>query len=242
MDNTQQLTSLICPFCDGVLFSVETKGMFIKSTFYECQKCKAVMETKNEKDFKITVVPEEYSNTQTFMKNREAERDELANLGLPVFSDTQLSEVSSGQGELFEKFLNELPTANISIILKSDEKIIAAFNNMTLLEEKSQRRSSGSFSIKIAKGLWFNTGSIYTSESSIEEIDTGVIALTNKRYIFIGNKKSIDQSLSKITSIQLLTDGVGILRSNKTKVEYYTGRYHWALVGSLLTGVVKRFG
>lgn len=233
---------LVCPFCESKVFATEIKGMLFKNTLYKCQKCNSVIETRDERNFKITSIPEEYSNTSLFMKDRSVKREDLANLGLPIFSDMQLADISSGEGDLFERFLNELPPVTVSVILKSNEKIIAAFDDVKLLEEKSSRRSSGSFSMRITKGLWFNTGSIYKSESSIEEIDNGALVLTNKRYIFIGNKKSIDQSLSKITSIQMLNEGIGVLRSNKTKVEYFSGKYHWALVGSVFMGIVKKFG
>jgi hypothetical protein len=229
----------MCPFCNSKTFSVEVKGMIFKSTIYTCQSCGSALETKNDKEFKVVNIGGDFSNTQTFMKDRIIPKDNLSDIGLPLFSDAQLSEVSNGEGELFEQFISQ-PLQNVPVILKNGEKLLLSFNNIVLSEERSQR-AYGSVSFKVAKGVWFNTGKIFQAESSIQQLDMGTFAVTNKRYIFIGQKKSVDQSLSKITTIQPFNDGFGIMRSNKQKIEYYSGTYHFPLVVSLLMGIVKKY-
>jgi hypothetical protein len=240
MDSIQQVTNVVCPFCNRTSFNIEVKGKIFKSTIFTCQTCDSVMETKNDKDFKIITVGGDYSNTQTFMKDKVFPRDKLSDIGLPLFSDAQLSEVSNGEGELFEQFISQ-PFQNTPVILKQGERLLLNFNNIVLSEERSQR-SSGSFSFRVTKGVWFHTGRIFQPGSSIQQIDIGTFAVTDKRYVFVGGKKSVDQSLSKITTIQPFSDGFGVSRSNKQKIEYYSGTYHFPLISSLFMGIIKKYG
>lgn len=240
MNSIQPILSVVCPFCERTNFTAEVKGMIFKSTIYTCQSCGSALETNNEKDFKVITIGNEYSNTQNFMLNKIVSRDNLPDTGLPLFSDAQLSEVSTGEGELFEKFISQpIPNAPV-IILKSGEKLLLSFNNIVLSEERSQR-AYGSVSFKVAKGVWFNTGKIFQGDSSIQQLDIGAFAVTDKRYVFIGQKKSVDQSLAKITTIQPFTDGFGVIRSNKQKIEYYSGKYHFPLIVSLLMGILRKY-
>lgn len=239
MNSIQATLGIVCPFCERTNFTTEVKGMIFKSTIYTCQSCGSVLETKNEKEFKVITIGGEYSNTQNFMLNKVISRDNLPDTGLPLFSDTQLSEVSTGEGELFEQFISQ-PIPNSPVILKSGEKLLLSFNNIVLSEERSQR-AYGSVSFRVAKGVWFNTGKIFQGDGSIQQLDIGTFAVTDKRYIFIGQKKSVDQSLAKITTIQPFTDGFGLIRSNKQKIEYYSGTYHFPLIVSLLMGILRQY-
>jgi len=183
-------------------------------------------------------------HTVTVMQDRKLTRDKLAEPGLPIVSDADLASISIGEGEFFERIINEADQ-NVPIILKQDERAMFLLPNATLSEERSQRTSSGAgaFSFRVAKGVWFHTGRLSQPEyaSTLQVIDSGPLVITNKRYVFVGNNKSVDQSLSKITAIKPFNDGMGIVRSNKQKVEYYKGSYHWPLIASIFMGVVKKY-
>jgi hypothetical protein len=244
MNIIQTSTEVVCPFCEGTAFTSELKGLVFKTTRFVCAKCSSVLETKDGETFTVSTVGDAYSNTITVMKDRKLTRDKLSEPGLPLVSDADLASVSMGEGELFARIINEADQ-NVPIILKQNEQAIFLLQNTSLSEERIQRTSSGSgaFSFRVAKGVWFHTGRLSQPEyaSTLQVIDSGSLVITNKRYGFVGNNKSVDQSLSKIIAIKPFNDGMGIVRSNKQKVEYYKGSYHWPLIASIFMGVVKKY-
>lgn len=244
MDIVQSSTSISCPFCEGTAFTSETKGLVFKTTRFECVRCGSVLETKDKETFKVANIGDAYSNTLPFMQGRELSRDKLSEPGLPIIPDTDLVSVSLGEGELFDRIISEADQ-KAPIILKQNEQVVFFLQNTTLSEQRSQRISSGAgaFSFKVAKGVWFHTGRLSQPEyaSTLQTLDIGTLVLTTKRYIFVGANKSVDQVLSKITAIKPFTDGLAIIRSNKQKVEYYHGGYHWPLMASVFMGVVKKY-
>ena len=244
MEISQTSTRVVCPFCEGTVFTSETKGLLFKKTNFVCGKCGSILETKDGETFMVSTVGEAYSNTITIMQDRKLARDKLSEPGLPIVSDADLASVSMGEGELFERIIKEADQ-NVPIILKQNEQAIFFLQNATLSEERSQRISSGAgaFSFRVAKGVWFHTGRLSQPEyaSTLQIIDSGSLVITTKRYVFVGANKSVDQNLSKITAIKPFNDGMGIVRTNKEKVEYYKGSYHWPLIASIFMGVVKKY-
>jgi hypothetical protein len=128
----------------------------------------------------------------------------------------------------------------VNIALKKDEQIKFYLAPINYLEERSKRVSSTGYSFRITKGMWYRTTNTPKYENQLEQLDSGYLVLTNKRYIFIGARKNIDQSYKKVTAVNIHSDGIGIIRSNKQRTEYFTGNFHWPLIGSIITGFVKR--
>jgi hypothetical protein len=89
--------------------------------------------------------------------------------------------------------------------------------------------------------VWYRTPGLTTPQyaDSVEQIDSGWLVFTDRRYIFIGQRKSMDCSLLKITAITPFKDGVGVARSSKQRQEFFTGSYHWPLIAALLSGLAK---
>jgi hypothetical protein len=118
-----------------------------------------------------------------------------------------------------------------------------SLNHISLIEVRSNRVGVGG-SVRIAKGFWLHAGKLLDSsnENELKVIDKGTFILTTKRYIFLGGGKTIDQPLSRIGSIVPFPDGIGIARSNKQKIEYFSGGYYWPNISSIIKGVVNRFG
>lgn len=244
MDIVQSSTSITCPFCDGNTFTSETKGFASKTTRLECVRCSSVLETKDNKTFKVAKVGNAHSNTEYFMQGKTFSREKLLEPGLPIVSDDDLASVSNGEGELFESIISEA-NQEVPIILKQSERAVISLPNAFLSEHRSQRVSSGGgfISFKVTRGVWYHTGRLSQPEYAtvLKVLDKGALTLTTKRYVFSGTSNSVDQSLSKITEIRPFVDGLGIIRSGKQKMEYYRGDYHWPLMASIFLGVVKKY-
>jgi hypothetical protein len=236
--------SVVCPFCEGTSLSSETKGFISKTTSYHRASCGSELETKDNRSFTVIKVGEEYSNTATFMQGRKLSLDKLREPNLPIQPDDELADIANATGEVFEQLLAEA-NQNVPIVLKKNERAILALTTASLLEERSRPVPGGlgSFSFRVTKGVWYHTGRLSQPQyaSVLTPLDKGALILTNMRYVFVGQARSIDQSLSKIISLRPFNDGMGIARTNKQKLEYYQGPYHWPVMASIFLGVLKRF-
>jgi hypothetical protein len=244
MDKGQSSLGILCPLCQNTDFESDTSGFIIKTTMYECQRCESVIETKDGEKFKVIAIGDGFSNTTPFMQDKILTRDKLANPGLPILSDEELGKLSIGEGETFQELINE-QDQNVPIILKKDERVMMHLPNVTLSEERSKQVSSGggAISFKIAKGIWFHTGGLSAPEykSALQVLYSGALIVTTKRYVFLGSNKHSGQNLSSIVAIKPFNDGLGVVRSDKQKTEYYQGPYHWPLMSSVFMGVVNNY-
>lgn len=235
---------IVCPVCKGTNFSSISEGLLIKRNVLTCVKCNTVMVQLGKGDkskFEVRKVGEEYSNVDRLFRDKFFTIPELNSHELPIASDAQLEEYAKGNLEGLT--IEMRGDVKRDIILKKNEKIVFMLSPIDYLEERSKRVSGGGqgLSFRIAKGVWYRT-SQFRSEyaDTITKLDSGVMAFTNKRYIFIGNTKNIDQPLTSLTAINPFSDGVSFIRSGKQRTEFFSGNYHWPLVASIIMGLVKK--
>ncbi len=235
----------MCPACERTSFTTSSAGMIFKKTIHVCTYCGTTLEQSGKGEnaqFKVTKVGEAYSNAATLL---EGKRFLLNGLGTHenVISDADLESIANGN---LDNVTIQMAgdTLKTNVILKKDEKIMFYLSSIDYLEERSKRVSSGGggFSFRVTKGVWYRTPALNSPQYAnvITQLDSGVLILTNKRYIFTGSSKNIDVPFTKITSIDPYQDGVGIARANKQRTEIFTGSYHWPLIISIITGFVKR--
>lgn len=110
----------------------------------------------------------------------------------------------------------DLPIKEVSINLQKNECCYFTSNADWLENRTVTNRinyEGPTARIKIMKGIYYRAGSIgvqrITSEQ-LQKIDSGQVFLTNKRIIFVGNKKNSNIQLNKILSINPFSDGVEI--------------------------------
>ena len=241
----KQITTgtITCPVCKGNSFSATKKGLILKKTVYECISCNTSLETGNGKDFTVIKVGESYSNAESLIVGHKAfSLNELSNHNFPIIPDAQLALFA--EGDIPDEIYEKPDQITIPVILKKNEFVAFTLKNIEYCEERQKRVSSGggSYSFRITKGVWFHTGKLSSPQytSVIQGLDTGMLIVTSLRFVFVGNKKNIDQPLTKITSITPFRDGIGIARSNKQKTEYFKGDYHWPVISSIFIGLIKK--
>jgi len=152
---------------------------------------------------------------ETLRKEQEA-LDEIADTGeLPVVK--------------VEDLPRELP-----VILKKDESLHLWRDTVTLYQKKSESYSIGGGSLGISmpsgiKGVRIHPrvygGRIRETRKVLQPIDSGDFILTNQRFIFRGQEKSIDVSLKKISSVDIVGGLVSIARQGKEKIELFETNY-----------------
>lgn len=140
-------------------------------------------------------------------------------------------------------FLNEFEDASIEVLRKEGvspwpfevpvlldkgETTYLVRDNVGFYEGRRYTyRSSGmGMSLRVARGLWIRTGSgggSAQSEDIMKLLDEGCFVLTNKRIIFIGDKKSIQIPLRELLAIDIKEDGLlYIAREGKKRIEAFS--------------------
>ncbi len=159
-------------------------------------------------------------------------------------------------------FMDKLAKGNINltsstpslIIPKKNEETSLVMLNVSFLEARSVRQTIGGYggpTFRVAKGVSFRLGGVSArsvSHDEIKKIDQGTLVLTNKRLVFLGDKKTVNIDLRKIIAIEPFKDGIGSQRENKQKTEYFTGTQNTSLnftgesgrISLPLNGVVLR--
>lgn len=123
---------------------------------------------------------------------------------------------------LYEIDQGNLPVVELpGVALRGGEQAHAAVR-ASLLEERVIRKTyqggSKGVSIRIARGVSYRVGSHrghIKTETGIVPVSTGLLALTSRRVVFHGDRKSINATWSKVGSAELFKDGVIISLSTR---------------------------
>lgn len=102
------------------------------------------------------------------------------------------------------------------------EKLVWVFQNVEFYEQRTRTQYQGGYSgasIRVAKGLYYRTGSFRGNPVRIEEmkyIDTGIFAVTNKHLYFASSSKNFRTPFNKIITIDPYEDGIGLQKDGAT--------------------------
>lgn len=147
-----------------------------------------------------------------------------------VFKAAILREILDGQ--IPETKLNI--QGNLPFLLQKNENIIWIFQNVDFYEQRTRTVYQGKtqgVSIRIAKGLYYKTGSFKGNPVKIEEmkyISRGLVALTNKQIYFASSAKNFKVPYNKIVTIDPYEDGVGLQKDGgNTKPQVFKGLDGW---------------
>ncbi len=237
------IDSLTCPVCSGKSFSVEEKRIaFLKRSHFACASCGTRLENAGRPAsgrFKVTRVGASYSNTADLFRGMAFSQAELASTGLPVYSDEELACFARGQIPA-DFFSNDTPEGETAR-LRHGERTLLLLENVYAFDDRVQRSvKTSKRSIQTLVGVWNRVSLLPEPRWSnvTETLDRGVLWITTERYRFLGERRRVEEPLTKVKSVLLYRDGMAISRSNSPKTEYYKGSYHWPFIAALLRGMV----
>lgn len=102
-------------------------------------------------------------------------------------------------------------------------------SDAVLFAEHTYRQWQGGtqgMSFRVMRGVYYRVGGIRGrsyNKNVVEPDDRGTIALSDRRMLFVGQRKTIEVPLGKITSVQPFTDGLQVNIANKAPVQLHTG-------------------
>jgi hypothetical protein len=133
------------------------------------------------------------------------------------------------------------PAVETMFMAQRGEEVYAEFPGQTLKEQAVREfRGAGSgLSIPIGGGVRFRTGAgrgrMVTLGTQIVPADEGYLAVTSKRAVFVGRRKTIEHRYDKLVSLQTYTDAVALGVTNRqttTLVRVDDGPYVAAFVAA----------
>ncbi len=183
---------------------------------------------KDIKQIEINLYTEKYSEAISDRLLTDEEEKELDNLRELL----QIPPNKSNVNELIRlRALTKIQEGNFPII---EEPSVMLQKNETAYHEcsskmyelkqfKETKTSSASFRVKIVKGVYYSpprTKTTYTREENVV-LDQGNIAITNKRIIFSGGKKSISLKFDKIINIEPFSDAIVIHKGTQKPLSFF---------------------
>lgn len=225
-----------CPICKtGKLWHIKQKGFLgisstdaLKCLNPSCQAIFLEINNSSGKKYKLTECKDKSNNLLKKYKNKPLWPDEWKAITYGGASKAEQKEKD------FEEWLNQIKEGNVKvnmetvdapIILKKGEGFYVSFPNMSLMEPRSVTRGGyGGPSFRVAKGVSFRLGQFKSSShEELKTIDQGTFALTNKRIVFLGSKRTININLNKIISMNPYKDGFSVSQEGKKKTQYFIG-------------------
>ena len=126
----------------------------------------------------------------------------------------QLSEVKQGK----------LPVIVVPSLILKKEEVVHWTELGSILEvrvvDRQYRGGSQGLSIRIAKGVWYRTGSQrgrIESTKALISVSKGTFVITNKRVIFRGALKSFECNLESVLSLNIMDDGLMFTTGRREK-------------------------
>ena len=216
-----------CPVCrKGILITFKKKKFLGESIRYRCNNCKAEFEPNGEY-YKLIYTEGIDNSFKDEYGNEILTSEEWNTIAKGGFSNEKQKEVD------YENWLTELSNGNITlykdkespVILKRNETLTLALDNISLLEPRSVRTGTyGGPSFRVAKGISIRMGGFKAeSHEELKNIDSGMFVITNKKIVLMGTKRTVNIDLRKIISIEPFADGVSIGTEGRQKTQYFSG-------------------
>jgi hypothetical protein len=235
----------VCPVCGAVDFDRAQAGFIIHHPVSRCGRCGSeyVFEVKTGgPEFRLQKVGSSYSNCDRLNRGRAWAMDELADDHMRIYSDAELLAIANG--EVSDDFFEGENPEEPGFYPIANEIVVFTLKNVYSWEDrpKGGQAGAGRSSILVQPGGWFKVKPLteprYMHE--LETLEDGTLILTDKRYLFFGKTRQIDQPMRALRALFPYQDGLGIARKEKTRIEYYKGNYYWPLIGAVFSGLARR--
>ena len=222
-----------CPSCrEGKLEIKEKKILgIIHVVEFICPRCGATFKKQGEKIKVVSFGRDPHNLKNRFPEGTELYPEEWHRIAYGGLSDGELE----GRKRIREAKQRELDMQKIQeaiakgeitlgfgeapIILKKNERLVFNLPGVEL-QEYRRTRLRGTYtgiSFRIMKGVYLRTGGFGAGQSAeeLKVVDIGNLVMTNKRFVFIGNRKSATVYLSKILGIEGYEDAIIVHAENR---------------------------
>jgi hypothetical protein len=120
-----------------------------------------------------------------------------------------------------------------------------AANLMKEVAVREYRGGYSGFSFPLGKtGIRYRVGGVrgrmVQVGTHLEVADSGILAVTNKRAVYMGSRKTMDMPLTKLVSLNVFTDGVQFHMSNRVNAPLFQITEGSEIVAAVLNVAAQR--
>jgi hypothetical protein len=160
-----------------------------------------------------------------------------------IYPDADLLQLA--QGAIGSDFLTGDEDCDVPFPTDPGETVVFAIQNIYTWENRPRgdQLASGLKAFQVKPGEWMNLRLLGEPRTYnlVETLDSGALYLTDRRYVFLGRKRRIDDDFSRIKAVLPFRDGIGVFRKDRSKIEFYKGPFYWPLVGAVLAGLAAKW-
>jgi hypothetical protein len=182
--------------------------------------------------------PAEHERLSSLMSAFRLTPEDLDSADQQLSHDVQVAQINSG-------YLPEVPSPHL--MAKSGE-IVHIEVPATLMKEVAVREFRGGysgFSFPIGKtGIRYKVGGArgHSVEvgTKLQVADSGLLAVTNKRAVYMGSRKTVDMPYSKLVNLTVYSDGIVFHLSNRTNAPLFTIASGTDVVAAVVNAAAQR--
>lgn len=121
----------------------------------------------------------------------------------------------------------------LPVVLGRNEVALWCYDDVSMFQEKTVKEYVGGrngFSIRVMKGVRYNTGRMKTKpveHTEMENCGKGSLIVTNKHILFCSNQQSLKLPYTKIIGITPYSDGMEVHRDGKANRLVFQGIDSW---------------
>lgn len=237
----------VCPVCRGTNFTRSSTGFPLAGPRFTCAICGTWLKPASGRPsvtYRIEKIGSQFSNLAGQLEDQLFDPQSGQAPVDPIYSDSDLLQFA--QGSIAADFLTGDEDCEVPFTTGPEETIIFALENLYCWENRPRggEAEAGLKNAQVKPGGWAKVPLLGEPKTYnlLETLDAGSLYLTNSRYLFLGKKRSVEDELNRVASVLPFQNGIGILRKDRQRIEFYKGTYYWPLVGSVLNGLalIKR--
>src|SRR4051794_30723464 len=141
-----------------------------------------------------------------------------------------------------------LPEVAQPHVLAKKGETVHLERSASLMREVAVRQYQGGyqgFSFPIGKtGVRYRVGGAKGHSvqvgTQLQVADTGILAVTNKRAVYLGTRKTVDMQYSKLDNITVYTDGIQFHMSNRVNAPLFTMQQGADIVAALVNAAAQK--
>lgn len=184
------------------------------------------------------ITPNERQQLTTMMVTLAITPDSLVAMDPALSHAMLIAEVNSG----------DLPEVASPHLMAKAGEIVHAEVPASLMKEVTIRQYQGGYSgisFPVGKtGIRYKVGGSrgHSVEvgTKLNVADSGILAVTNKRAVYIGSRKTVDMPYAKLDNLTVYSDGIQFHLSNRVNAPLFTMRSGSEMVAAIVNAAAQR--
>jgi hypothetical protein len=162
--------------------------------------------------------------------------------------------LASGDRDLYERLFvaivnaGHLPEVTSPKLMAKKGEVVHLEWPASLLKEVAIRQYQGGsqgVSIPIGKtGVRYRVsghrGHIVQVGTQLQVADSGTLAVTNKRAVYMGSRKTVDMPFAKLANLTVFSDGIQFNQTNRVNAVMFSIRQGSDIVGAVVSAAAQR--